>query len=74
VPSLRARLEPVESMSIQVRNVPDMRRCFIALRIPTTKEPANIYLNTVAQQIQEMQMVREKVYAMEQTHLALKNK
>jgi hypothetical protein len=29
---------------------------------------------TVAQQINEMQMVREKVYTMEQTHLALKQK
>jgi len=29
---------------------------------------------SVAQQIQEMQMVREKVYSMEQTHLALKQK
>jgi hypothetical protein len=28
----------------------------------------------VAQQMQEMQMVREKVYQMEQTHLALKQK
>jgi hypothetical protein len=28
----------------------------------------------VAQQINEMQMVREKVYSMEQTHLALKQK
>ena len=31
-------------------------------------------LALVAQQIQEMQMVREKVYAMEQSHLALKQK
>ena len=28
----------------------------------------------VAQQLQEMAMVREKVYQMEQTHLALKQK
>jgi glucose repression regulatory protein TUP1 len=28
----------------------------------------------VAQQLQEMQMVREKVFQMEQTHLALKQK
>ncbi|KAG0648492.1 Transcriptional repressor rco-1 [Hyphodiscus hymeniophilus] len=32
------------------------------------------YEHSIAQQIQEMQMVREKVYAMEQTHLALKQK
>ena len=31
-------------------------------------------LTTVAQQLNEMQMVREKVYAMEQSHLALKQK
>jgi hypothetical protein len=31
-------------------------------------------VSIVAQQIQEMQMVREKVYAMEQTHMALKQK
>jgi hypothetical protein len=31
-------------------------------------------VSTVAQQMQEMQMVREKVYQMEQTHLALKQK
>ena len=30
--------------------------------------------STVTQQINEMQMVREKVFAMEQTHLALKQK
>jgi hypothetical protein len=35
---------------------------------------ANHLPQTVSQQIQEMQMVREKVYAMEQTHLALKQK
>lgn len=32
------------------------------------------YTLPVAQQIQEMQMVREKVYQMEQTHLQLKQK
>jgi len=32
------------------------------------------YEHSIAAQIQEMQMVREKVYAMEQTHLALKQK
>ncbi|KIM95925.1 hypothetical protein OIDMADRAFT_183392 [Oidiodendron maius Zn] len=32
------------------------------------------YEHSIAQQIQEMQMVREKVYAMEQSHLALKQK
>jgi hypothetical protein len=31
-------------------------------------------VSIVAQQMQEMQMVREKVYQMEQTHLALKQK
>lgn len=29
---------------------------------------------SVGQQLQEMQMVREKVYQMEQTHMALKQK
>lgn len=32
------------------------------------------YLYLVQHQLQEMQVVREKVYAMEQTHLALKQK
>lgn len=32
------------------------------------------YEHSITTQIQEMQMVREKVYAMEQTHLALKQK
>ncbi|KAE9374256.1 WD40 repeat-like protein [Stipitochalara longipes BDJ] len=32
------------------------------------------YEHSMAQQINEMQMVREKVYSMEQTHLALKQK
>ncbi|KAE8450085.1 transcriptional regulatory protein rco1 [Mollisiaceae sp. DMI_Dod_QoI] len=35
---------------------------------------SNDYEHSMTQQIQEMQMVREKVYAMEQTHLALKAK
>ncbi len=61
-PSLRPNLAQAESMSIQVSLV--------------DKAVGRDHELTckVATQIQEMQMVREKVYAMEQTHLALKQK
>ena len=55
--------EQVGNMNIQVRSCANyIGACLFADSVP------------VAAQIQEMQMVREKVYAMEQTHLALKAK
>jgi len=57
----RIKLVPVPTMSIQVSET--MR-----------SEARRLLTPLVAQQMNEMQMVREKVYSMEQTHLALKQK
>lgn len=70
-PNLRLRLVPVESMNIQVSLAP-LRR---PSSTPLFSSCHNSFIpSVVAQQIAEMQMVREKVYQMEQTHLALKAK
>jgi hypothetical protein len=60
--SLRTKLAQVLIMSIQVSET------WLEL------EARSLLILSVAQQINEMQMVREKVYSMEQTHLALKQK
>ncbi|SZF01699.1 unnamed protein product [Blumeria hordei] len=46
----------------------------IRAEFETQARTSGEYEHSMAQQIQEMQAVREKVYAMEQTHLALKQK
>ncbi|QSZ37869.1 hypothetical protein DSL72_008969 [Monilinia vaccinii-corymbosi] len=46
----------------------------IRAEFDTQQRASGEYEHNIAQQIQEMQMVREKVYQMEQTHLALKQK
>ena len=58
----RIKLVPVPTMSIQVSET--LREL----------EARSLLTPLVAQQMNEMQMVREKVYSMEQTHLALKQK
>jgi hypothetical protein len=60
--SLRIKLVQVPTMSTQVSEI------WLEL------EARSLLTLLVAQQINEMQMVREKVYSMEQTHLALKQK
>jgi glucose repression regulatory protein TUP1 len=64
-------------MRIQVRD-PDKALAALEMKAlqakPNTELQLTFYLNLVQHQLQEMQVVREKVYAMEQTHLALKQK
>jgi general transcriptional corepressor TUP1 len=55
-------------------NIPAFGMPFALVAILDISDVRSNTTSIVAQQMQEMQMVREKVYQMEQTHLALKQK
>jgi hypothetical protein len=73
-------------MSCLSRSGPNSRRSFVrprasSTRVSQNRNPlvsvlavANICPALVSAQVSEMQLVREKVYAMEQTHMTLKQK
>jgi glucose repression regulatory protein TUP1 len=70
----RASGEYEHSSTIPPNGMPVSRRLRLLLRAIETSKRSLTDLCIVGQQITEMQLVREKVYNMEQTHLALKQK
>lgn len=71
--SLITRLERAESLRIAVRSLAIQCRILQRWSLPCVPLHYTNFL-LVAAQMQEMQLVREKVYQMEQQHLAIKAK